>query len=164
MTDALACEKSTVAIEAEDNNEGENILGMGSGEQEESSTPEIEIMKIQDNQEQCGSRKHEEKMLGDLAETTEGHVTCKGLFPEGYQMSVTCGGFTKVLTAQDANNTHSLMDPEVFISGLVAMNKAPQDYTIQEHKAILLKNKRKTGEVGIAGTKYQAYGPYNMLM
>ena len=51
MTDALACENSTVAIESEDNNEGENVLGMGSGEQEGSSTPEIEIMKIQDDQE-----------------------------------------------------------------------------------------------------------------
>ena len=65
-------------------------------------------------------------------------------------MSVTCGGFTKVLTVQDANNTHTLMDPEVFISGLIAMNKVPQDYTIQELKTILLKNKRKTEEVGIA--------------
>ena len=66
-------------------------------------------------------------------------------------MSVTCGGFTKTLTAQDACNTHTLMDPEVFISGLVAMNKAPQDYTVKELKETLLKNRRKIGEVGVAG-------------
>ena len=79
-------------------------------------------------------------------------------------MSVTCGGFTKVLTVQDAHNTHTLMDPEVFNSGLIAMNKALQDYTTRELKVILLRSKRKTREVGIAGMKYQAYGPYNMLM
>ena len=44
------------------------------------------------------------------------------------------------------------------------MNKAPQDYTIQELTTILLKNKRKTREVGVAGVKYRAFGPYNMLM
>ena len=56
------------------------------------------------------------------------------------------------------------MDPEVFISGLIAMNKAPQDYTVRERKETLLKNRRKTGEVGVAGIKYRAFGPYNMLM
>ena len=164
MTDALACENSTVTGEFGYNGEGEDLFGTGNREQEGSSTPGTEAMKTQEGQEQSGNRKHEEKMLGHLAEETQGYATCKGLFPEGYQMSVTCGGFTKVLTAQDAHNTHTLMDPEVFISGLIAMNKAPQDYTIQELKTILLKNKRNTGEVGIAGMKYRAFGPYNMLM
>ena len=126
---------------------------MGNEEQEGSLTPEIETMRIQEDQGRDKDRKHEEEMLGDLAELTEEPVVCKGLFPEGYQMSVTCGGFTKVLTAQDAHNTHTVMDPEVFDSGLIAMNKAPQDYTIRELNAILLRNKSKTGEVGIAVTK-----------
>ena len=138
MTDTRECENTTVTIEFEDNNEGDNLFGTGHGEQEGRLTPEIEIMKKQDNKERGGNRKQEEKMLGDLAKTTKEYATCKGFFPEGYQMIVTCGGFTKILTAQEANNTHTLMEPEVFISELIAMNKAPQDYTIQELKTVLL--------------------------
>ena len=132
---------------------------MGEEEQEGSLTPVIETMRMQEDQGRNEDHKHKENMLGDPAGITKEPVMCKCLFPEGYQMSVTCGGFTKVLTAQDAHNTHTLMDPEVFISGLIAMNKAPQDYTIRELKEILLRNKKKTGEVGIAGTKYRAFGP-----
>ena len=117
MTDTLACENSTVTVEVENNNEGEDSFGMSTGEQEGSLTPEIKIMKIQDNQEQGDNCKHEENMLGDLVEGAEERATCKGLFPEGYQMSVTCGGFTKVLTVQDANNTHTLMDPRFSFLG-----------------------------------------------
>ena len=80
MTDTLACENSTVTIEVENNNEGEDSFGMSNGEQEGSLTPEIEIMKIQDNQDQGDSRKHEENMLGDLAEGAEEHATCKVYF------------------------------------------------------------------------------------
>ena len=164
VTDALTCENSTVTNELEYHGEGEDLNGMEEEEQEGSLTPVVETMKIQEDQGWSKDHKHKENMLGGPAGANEELVTCKSLFPEGYQMIVTCGGFTKTLTAQDACNTHTLMDPEVFISGLVAMNKAPQDYTVKELKETLLKSRRKIGEVGVAGIKYRAFGPYNMLM
>ena len=61
MTDALACENSTVTGEFGYNGEGEDLLGTGNREQEGSSTPETEAMKTQEDQEQGGNHKHEEK-------------------------------------------------------------------------------------------------------
>ena len=131
VTDTMTCENSTVTNEIGYHGEGENLNGMDEEEQEGSLIPQVETMRIQEDQKRNKDHKHKEKMLGDPAGiTNEEPVMCKGLFPEGYQMSVTCGGFTKVLRAQDAHNTHTLMDPEVFISGLIAMNKAPQDLSL----------------------------------
>ena len=50
MTDALTCENSTVIIELGYRGEGEDLYGMGNEEQEGSSTPEIETMRIQEDQ------------------------------------------------------------------------------------------------------------------
>ena len=55
MTDALACENSTVTGEFGYNGEGEDLFGTGNREQEGSSTPETEAMKIQEDQEQGGN-------------------------------------------------------------------------------------------------------------
>ena len=60
MTDPLTCENSTVITELGYRAEGEDPYGVGNEEQEGSSTPQVETMRIQEDQERNEDRKHEE--------------------------------------------------------------------------------------------------------
>ena len=118
--------KTTVC---ENDNEIVSQFELGAESQEGNPILRIEAVKIENYYQRDQEQKHQEDMLGT---PLGADAICKGLIPEIYKMSVTCGGFTKILMVEDAANTHALMDPVIFISGPIAMNKAPQDYSVRE--------------------------------